>query len=355
MVQFSNFDRLRVMEARNHVCCAKCKHFTCASRSASKNGASLKSLTIRGYNLSVCKRRRTLKMISRIIVLIVACFCTSVSAQSQIRIAFNPEKGKTYTYRFITEQTSSQSARGQEMTTNYSMEFLIDMIIKDKNKNEISMDYVYKEIVFVFSHPTMNFNVDSKDKNNNTTDIAKFFDCLIGKSLQIIVSPEGSVKSITGFQPIRENMNSVITSADETVQRIAGMFIQMSFHEFAIKTNFEQSFKMYPDKAIEVGDSWSIDKSHTVGQITNNVQNTYMLKSVNDNIALIDLSVVSSLKNESLDRELKNEQKGEIMLNVENGMLVQFSSTENSNMSVSVQGTDIISNSKTKVTVYLQQ
>ena len=294
-------------------------------------------------------------MMTRIIVLFFVYFCTSVSAQSQIRITFNPEKGETYTYRFVTEQISTQTANGQEMKTNYSMEFLIEMIIKEKNNNEINMDYVYKGIVMVFSHPNMNFSVDSKNKNDNTPDIAKFFDCLVGKSLQIVVSPDGSVKSITGFQPIMENMHTVFSSADKDVQRIAGMFIQMSFHEFAIKSNFEQSFKLYPDKEIKVGDSWSIDKSLAVGKITNNVFNTYMLKSVNDDIALIDLTVDSSLKNESTDREFKNEQKGEIMLNVKNGMLLQLSSTENSNRRINVQGSDIISNSTTKVTVYLQQ
>jgi len=45
MVQFSNFDRLRVMGARDH--------FTCASRSASKKGASSKSQTSRINKLKV--------------------------------------------------------------------------------------------------------------------------------------------------------------------------------------------------------------------------------------------------------------------------------------------------------------
>jgi hypothetical protein len=294
------------------------------------------------------------KMKSRTILLITAFLCTNLLLQSQIRITFNPEKDETYTYRFITDENSNQSVGGQETTTGYRLEFIIDMNINNKNNDEIHLDYIFKEIIMSFSSPMMNFTIDSKNKADNSADINKFFDCLIGKSLQFIVSPDGSVKTITGFQPIMEDVQKVIASANETDRRIIGMFIQMSFHEFAVKTSFEQSFKMYPDKEIKVGGNWSIDKSTSVSTITNNVINTYTLKSINEDIALIDLAVVSLMKNESLNRELKEEQKGEIKLNTKSGLPIQSSLLGNSSAIFNVQGTDMKSEKTKKVTVSLQ-
>ena len=133
------------------------------------------------------------------------------------------------------------------------------------------------------------------------------------------------------------------------------MFMQMSFHEFAIKNSFEQSFKMYPDKEIKVGDSWSIDKSTSVSRITNNVINTYTLKSISEDIALIDVNVVSLMKNESLNRELKEEQKGEIKLNTKTGLPVQSSLSGNSNAIFNIQGRDVKSETTKTITVSLQK
>ena len=180
----------------------------------------------------------------RTILLITAFLCTNMFSQSQIRISYNPKKAETYTYRFITDEKSNQSAGSQKTTTENRLEFVIDMNIKNKNNDEVHADYIFKEIVMFFSSPALSFTIDSKNKAENTLDINNFFDCLIGKSLQIVVSPDGSVKTVAGFQPIMEDIQKVISSANETDRRIIGMFIQMSFHEFAVKTVFEQSFKM---------------------------------------------------------------------------------------------------------------
>ena len=152
-----------------------------------------------------------------------------------------------------------------------------------------------------------------------------------------------------------EDIQKVIGSANDTDKQITGMFIQMSFHEFAFKTGFEQSFKMYPDKEIKVGDSWSIDNSISVSTITNNIINTYTLKSISEDIALIDLTVASLMKNERLNRELKEEQKGEIKLNTRTGLPIQSTLVGNSSTILNVQGTDMKSEKTKKITVSLLQ
>ena len=115
------------------------------------------------------------KMRSRTVLLITAFFCMSMLSQSQIRIAFNPEKGTTYTYRFITDEKTNQSAGGQETTTGYRLEFVIDMSIKNRNSDEIYADYIFKEIDMSFSSPMMSFKIDSKNKVGNSSDMNKFF------------------------------------------------------------------------------------------------------------------------------------------------------------------------------------
>ena len=294
-------------------------------------------------------------MKSRTVLLITVFLWVNLLSHSQIRLAFNPENDKTYSFRFITDENSNQTVGGQETTTGNRLEFVIDMSIKNKNSDEIFLDYIYKEIVMSFLHPMMSFTVDSKNKNGNSSDINKFFDCMIGKSLQLVVSPDGSVKSVTGFQPIMEDMQKVMASANDTDKRVTGMFIQMSFHEFAVKTGFEQSFKMYPDKEIMIGESWTIDKSIAVSKITNNIINTYTLKSVSEDMASIDLTVVSLMKNESLNREIKEEQKGEIKLNTKTGLPIQSSLSGNSKAILNVQGTEMKSENTKKITVALLQ
>ena len=289
---------------------------------------------------------------------ITACLCTGMLAQGQVKLSFNPVKGETYLYRFSTEQSVKQSMMGQEMPVSTTMEMLTEMKIKEKSQDEVSLDYFYKEMVMGVSSPVMNIRYDSKNPVEGLSEPEKWmvqvFNSLVGKTMNVIFKPDGSVKSVSGFQAIMDEIQK--SMADNTaVQQLVGGFLQ-SFNEDAMKNMFEQSFKIYPDNEVKVGDSWNGDVSFAVAGMKNDMKNTYTLKSVQNGMALLDVvSVIDMKLGAGMEGEISGNQKGEISLNVQTGMPINSVLTQNMKGTISMQGTEILMDMETKATTILQQ
>lgn len=293
----------------------------------------------------------------RTLLLSAVLICAGMTAQAQLKITFNPVKGQTYSYRFNTDQINKMMM-GQDMTMKTVTDLLMEMTVRENNGKEITMDYAYKEIVLTSSNEWMgDIKFDSKNKNAGASEpeqlIAQIMKCLIGKTMQVVILPDGTVKSITGFNAIQDEMQKIMAS--NSMGQMGGMYLQM-FDEAAMKNNFEQTFKMLPDKEIKAGDSWNNNLSFlTNGFMAIDIKNTFTLKSVSNDIALIDVVSTTNMKaTENMEGELKGDQKGETRLNVKTGMPVQLTSLGTAKGQFSAQGMDFSSEITTKTTVTLQ-
>ena len=283
-------------------------------------------------------------------------FCTGVLTQAQVKLSFNPAKGETYSYRFDIEQAGTQTFMGQEIPINTTIGMLLEMNIKEKNKDEVRVNYTYKEIVMTVSIPMMNIHYDSKNPVEKLSEqeqlIAQIFNSLIGKTMNVVISSNGSVKSISGFKAIMEEMQKNMDSS--VSQQMAGTLLQ-SFNDEAMKNMFEQSFRFYPNSAVKISDSWNSDFSYVVMGMNNDIKNTYTLKSIKNNVAALDVVSILTLKpNAGMEGEISGEQKGEISLNVQTGMLVNSNTTQNIKGKLNIQGSEMWMDLVSKTTVSLE-
>jgi len=298
-------------------------------------------------------------MNSRKFLILVALLCTGMLAQAQVKLSFNPEKGATYSYRFNTEQSIKQTFNGQTIPVNTTVEMLMEMNVKEKSEEEVSVDYFYKEMVLNVSNPMMSIKYDSKNSADSSSVqeklIAGFFNSLIGKTMNVVFKPDGSVKSISGWSAILEDIQKNTASDNPAVQQMVNGFIQ-SFNEDAMKRMFEQSFKMYPDKEVNVGDSWNSDMLFTIAGMNSDIKNTYTLKSVSNDVALIEqVSDINIKPGAGMDGEMTGNQKGEISLNVKTGLPVSSTATQNTKGKIVAQGTEVLMDMTSKITFNLQQ
>ena len=278
-----------------------------------------------------------------------------MTAQAQLKITFNPVIGETYTYRINTVQTNKM-IMDQEMNMSSATELMMEMKIREKNGNDITLDYAYKEVVMTIKNNWMDLKFDSKNKDGGASEpeklMAQIFNCLIGKTVQVVLSADGSVKSISGFDAISGEMRKVVANSSMGEQ-MASIYLQ-SFNEDAMKNSLEQTFKLYPDREIKAGDSWNNEISLSVVNMLNNVKNTYTLKSVSNDIASIDVVSITQMKaTENIQGEVKGEQKGDIRLNIKTGMPVQSTITGTAKGTFSAQGMDFSSEITTRVTTAL--
>lgn len=131
-------------------------------------------------------------------------------------------------------------------------------------------------------------------------------------------------------------------------QQMSPMLLQ-SFNDEAMKKMFEQSFNFYPQKAVKAGDSWTGNFSLAIAGISSDSKNTYTLKSIKNNTAVIDVVSVAS-------GDLAGNATGETTLDIKTGMPTSSVSTQTiKNGKLNMQGVEITMDTETKSSMILQK
>lgn len=287
-----------------------------------------------------------MKKILLIAVVIIGSF---MAANAQITLSFNPAKGSTYQYTLDMTQKIKQNLMGQNIDMNQNMRTVYDMHIIENNSKEIKASFTYRTVFYEMINPMMNMKYDSNGSNENTTGIdgimAKIFGSLINKSFDITILSDGTVSSVNGMDAIVEDMMTAIGSDMMSQQVAAGMKEQ--FSNEAMRTTFEQSFKIYPTSKIKPGESWTVDQETTSGGMDMLINTTYTLKSVTNNKATI--VVASNIS--GMDGQLKGTQNGEMILDATTGMQDNSKMTQNIEGNISANGMEVGMNIESLITV----
>ena len=264
-------------------------------------------------------------------------------ASAQVKLSFNPGKGKKYEYQ--TEVTLTNFLdQNVQMKTELNIKYLMEVF--DKTPHEITVQYTYNELIYNVSSPLINVKYASKNPVENASDMDqmfhKMFSKIIDQSFTMIYAPNGSVKSITGMDVITEGMISAITDVNPKLAQIGGIMSHL-FDENSIKEMFEQSVKFYPKDAVRVGDSWNIETSSVV----NTLKTKYTLKSISKKIATIDVEgeaeyIINTKGSTSLT--------GTMIVNAKTGLLVMgdVKSTISTQLGKNTQ-METITNTKTSI------
>jgi len=275
-------------------------------------------------------------------------------ASAQVKLSFNPEKGKKYEYQTEMIQNIKQNVMGQEVPMETEMNVTYLMEIMDKTPQETKVQCTYREVVFILSGPMMKMGYDSKNPAENPSDMDKMlgnmFGALIGKPFIAVVAPDGSVKSVTGMDAIIEGMGSAAGGGQIAAQM--GAQLKQQFSDAAMKNMFEQSFKIYPANAVKVGDSWNSEL--TMSNINSNIKSRYTLKEVSRNTATI--AVESDIEMEmgtGMEGKLTGTQTGTMVVDTKTGMSISGETTQNIKGDVKAQGFDVkmemVTKSKTSI------
>jgi hypothetical protein len=167
--------------------------------------------------------------------------------------------------------------------------------------------------------------------------LANTFKGLINKSFDVKFTPQGKVTSVTGMDEI---MKSIEQSNDNAMakQMIAGL--KQQFSDEAMKQTFEQSFNIYPGKPVNVGDSWNIKQSLNVSGTQTGTDTKYTLKSVNNNLAKVDVNsnISVNLSAVGAGGTLAGTMSGTMDVNVDTGLPVTSNITQDIKGNIEANG-----------------
>jgi len=275
----------------------------------------------------------------------------------QVKLSFNPEKGKKYVYQTEVVQNAKQNVMGQEIPVEMEINTTYLMEIKDKTPQEIMVQLTYEEMTYIISSPMMKMGYDSKNPVENPSDfdqmLSKMFDQMIGQPIVMVIAPDGSVKLLTGMDAIGENMVSAITDDGPMIAQL-GAQMKQQYNDAAMKNMFEQSFKTYPDNPVRVGNSWNMESTMMVNNMMAGFKTKYTLKSVSKNMATIAVDgEIEMNPGEGMEGKISGTQIGTMIVDTKTGLSLTSEVSQNMKGELKVQGMDIqmemITNTKTSI------
>jgi len=256
-------------------------------------------------------------------------------AKDSVLLKFNFEKGKKYNYtmNFDVKQKKADQTRGTNMKWNY------DMQVVDEKNNLKTIKITYKRIemtVDMGNDQKMEF---SSEKQVDAADFmqlpSKMFSIIKGKSFTMQVNEKGEVVSVTGFDKIGEAVVSEMNLPEEMKPMMRQNF-QKQFNDDAVKQMFSQSFEVFPNKYVKVGDSWK--KNSNLNALKQDIATIYTVKNIKGN--RVFLNGESKLK--SSDGKNSGKQTSKLIIDAKTGLMIDGVFDQKSN--------DGQTNSKSRIT-----
>ncbi|MBU1767638.1 MAG: hypothetical protein KJ648_06015, partial [Candidatus Omnitrophica bacterium] len=152
-----------------------------------------------------------------------------------------------------------------------------------------------------------NVEYDSTDTSTAVGPMTSILDAIVGQSFTITITPDGHVKEVQGIDALWRRMEEKIDELSEEGPERAAMETQMKtqYGEEALKANTENSFNMYPDNPIDIGDTWQRKTEINQG-FPMIVDSIYTLKERKDGIAVIDVFAMIQTNKEVGPMEMSN-------------------------------------------------
>jgi hypothetical protein len=248
----------------------------------------------------------------------------SAEAQKSYVLKQNFPIGKTYDFTLISDQIINQQMAGKKFSLSQNIGTAYSFDIRNGEGLEKDIEVTYKRI---FMKSKGKGNLLEMDSDDADTTKENSFRGLKGATFHMVMLPDGSIRSLTGIDQMVTKMVSKMKADSAKAANIKASLSQQ-FNAEGMKQTMESSLKIYPNKSVKIGDSWTVD---TKMQLTMPVETItkYTLKAVKDNIAYLNINgtLISKGSFQSMgnkiDTDLTGTNVGDAELDLKTGLILK--------------------------------
>ena len=246
------------------------------------------------------------------------------NAQKSYVLKQNFPIGKTYDFTLISDQIINQQMAGKKLSISQNIGTEYSFDIRNGEGLEKDIEVTYKRIFMKSNGMGNQMAMDSEDAD---TTKENSFRGLKGASFHMVMLPNGGIKSLTGVEKMVANMVSRMNVDSAKAANIKASLSQQ-FSEEGMKQTLESSLKIYPDKSVKIGESWTVDTKMQLNMPVETITK-YTLKEVKDNIAYLNINgtLLSKGSFESMgnkiDTDLTGTNVGDAELDLKTGLILK--------------------------------
>ena len=196
------------------------------------------------------------------------------------------------------------------MNTNTGADF--DVLGDSAGMKKVQMKYTKMDMNMDMDVPGAN----SDEMNERMKDVA---DAMVNKTITLLLDKDNKIVESEGLVELM--------SADPNMSDVQREVVSKMFDKDQLNQSFGQMFQMYPDKPVQVGDSWVKNLDLAMGGIKMKSKVTYELKSVDGNTASIGIKGAidgeGSMNSAGTDMKMsmKGSQDGQTKVDLQTGYM----------------------------------
>lgn len=258
------------------------------------------------------------------------------------KLQLNPESGSSYYYDISNETEVTLELDKKEVENiNKTNVGVIYKVNKDSSGNLIFTTQ-YDKLTLYSKNGDTETQADASLAATSFNPIEKMLGDLKEATIVATISPGGDIKNVSGYKEVGDKIMTRFAPNDVAGRNMAqAQWAKLS--EGLIKKNMNELFKVFPDSAVHVGDTWRLS-SKQEGDFKMNNTNSFTLKAINNDVAII--ASHGKLKSDDImsnvmgygdvTTALKGDQEGEFEMEAKTGMLI------NCKISADIKGTIIV-------------
>ncbi len=203
---------------------------------------------------------------------------TSLGAYAQKKqLYLNLKKDSTYYLTFDIAMNIDQLIQGTHQIINTTMTGSTSHKVVGIRDTVYDMEVAYRSMSMVMSLGDRKIEMSSTgDTSNIMTKAVQF---MLNKPFEMTITKRGQILEVKNFDKLfTGDFNASKITAEQKAQLMAQL--RQSFAGNSLKSNLQETFIIYPKKALGVNDTWADRTNLEAAGMSSKIKNTYTVNNV---------------------------------------------------------------------------
>ncbi|OQP44842.1 hypothetical protein A4H97_10810 [Niastella yeongjuensis] len=254
--------------------------------------------------------------------------------------------GDKYYFNIITETSTKVSVMNKDMESNNHSEVGLIYEVVNSTSDSIQIKLTYDNLKFSLKNKDGEKEIDAANSGHTLNDQEKQLATVKGASMNITFNKKGDVLHITGGKENVDKLIATLNATSSTNQdQIREQFSKFIGDDF-IRNYLGREFKLFPDTAVSVGDTWQM-KSSLPAEINTDAVSKFTLDDFSDNLVLVESAAEINTDNKTsvmgneVVMNMKGKQEGHFETDIVTGLLINGQSATSIEGNFQVMGKEV--------------
>jgi hypothetical protein len=264
------------------------------------------------------------------------------------KLQLNPAAASTYHYDINNETEINLEVDDKKIKNTSETEVGLHYKIEKDSTGNFLFTMLYDKIRLKTKKNDAETAADAANASFTLDPVEKMIGILKNATIVSTITPGGEIISMTGYKEVGDKIMAGFAPEDVNSRKMAEAQWEKTIGEELVKKNMDQLFKIFPDSAVHLGDTWNLT-SRQEGELSMIVKGHYKLKAINSEIALIESEGKITSTNTMPDASgigntvstLDGDQQGQFEMETKTGMLISCKIKATMKGTIHVMGRDV--------------